>query len=173
MTTSAQVAQQGSATTSATAQPPEIWWTAESLRKAFDAINAELGPATADYLEVKISALRRTMFIAAVDPNAPTTVEEYVYNGDDGSVEPGTETKNDFHLDGGFTGDSVSAQVLAKAMNSARADTGWADARLTNVMFMRVHPTDPQPGIAVVVNQNNRDKTAYYDMNAALLKVYP
>jgi hypothetical protein len=151
-------------------------WTADTMSKAFAAINTKIGADPADYLSVLINEL--FVRVRAIDPHKRENVDQYTYQGGSVEVAPVDVSRSDPGAveASWFKGDTVKPAVLAQAMASAPKDSGVDNAIIQWVMVDRtsfVMPGQPaaQPQIHIEAKGPRGDKIAHYDIAGQLLNV--
>lgn len=173
-TTTAQ-ASASPAPTSSTPRQPTVWWRADTLTKALNAIQAKLGPGTHDYSRVRVNEQARTVEILAFDPQTPETLVDYTYDGNSDTVGPAktTPVTSPDVVQAQYRSDLVSAQVMAKALASAPADTAMTDSVPDELTVFRHTRNDTEPVIVVSISNKGAHggKSALYDLSGKLLEV--
>jgi hypothetical protein len=151
-------------------------WTADTMSKAFAAINAKIGADPADYLSVLVNEL--FVRVRAIDPHKRENVDQYTYQGGSVEVAPVDVSRSDPGAVEAslFKGDTVKAAVLAQEMASAPKDSMVENATIEWVMVDRtsfVMPGQPsaQPQIHVEAKGPRGDKIVHYDITGQLLNV--
>jgi hypothetical protein len=146
-------------------------WTADKLTQAFSAIDAKIGAHPADY--VKISIIKYSVSVQAIDPNKRENVDEYSYDGGDVKVKPVrvTEIEPGAVEQSKFKSDTVNPAVLAQVISSTVKDSGVENGTLDAVTYDRFYADQPEPKITASVEGPRASKVVQYDVTGHLLQI--
>ncbi|MUM19834.1 hypothetical protein FZI91_04750 [Mycobacterium sp. CBMA271] len=137
-------------------------WNAETIGKAFTAVNEKVGANPADYVSVLVSGY--SIAVKAIDPKKRENVDEYRYNGaqvqtapvDVSSNEPGVIEQS------AFVSDTVDPAVLAAVLGSAVKDSGVEEGKIVSLSYSKTWANDAEPVIRVFVESARAKKNLRY-----------